>query len=235
MAAKVDWLFAGLGNPGDEYKSTRHNIGWMVAAEYARVHNKPMMAFHPMYYHSALRYRGQLIMTIMPVTFMNLSGKAIKDVANSFDIPPSRIVTIVDEYNFEAGKVKLRQGGSDGGHNGIASVINELGTENFLRLRCGIGRDFGPGGLVDYVLSDFTEEELQTVDKMIKKAIKCLDHLAADNNTKRAMSYINSGQLFEPAEESKKPAEDKDESPKAANRYDKDNISGDRDDAAAND
>ena len=105
----------------------------------------------------------------------------------------------MDEYNFPLGKIHLKKGGGDGGHNGIASIIEELGVQDFYRLRCGIGRNFSEGGLVEYVLSDFKEDEIEQRNVMIQKAIESIE-LLIEVGPSRAMSMINSGELWEEKE-----------------------------------
>lgn len=215
MAQKIEWLIAGLGNPGKIYVNNRHNIGWMVATEFSNRHKKPMMAMSNIYYQAVMRVAGKLVMTIMPTTYMNGSGEAVSKVAKQYDIPPDRIIAITDEYNFPVGKIHIRKGGGDGGHNGIASVIDWMETTDYYRLRCGIGNDFGPGGMVDYVLSDFPEEQSDEISKMIVKACEALDTMVAQPAGK-AMSLINSGKLWE------KP-EDKDEKVAEENKNNEEN------------
>lgn len=195
MAKNVDWLIVCLGNPGSQYSGNRHNNGWMVAAELCSKHKKPLMKSFSKSYHASLRIYGQLVLVILPTTFMNASGEAVTEVIESYDIPVERIIVVCDEYNFPLGKVNLRQGGSDGGHNGVASVIEELGTEEFFRLRCGIGKNFPQGGMVDYVLSDFLDEEIEEKNMMIKKAVDSIEYLVQQGKTK-AMTDVNSEKLW---------------------------------------
>jgi PTH1 family peptidyl-tRNA hydrolase len=116
---------------------------------------------------------------IKPLTFMNLSGKVIRKRMNECSLSPGGIVVITDEYNFPTGRIHLKAGGSSGGHNGIASVIEELSSASFWRLRCGIDRRFGPGELVDYVLADFPADEAAAVADMIARACNVLAEIAS--------------------------------------------------------
>ncbi len=203
MASKVEWLIAGLGNPGDKYKHSRHNIGWMVGTALAEKYKKPVMQFSPKYMHSAQRINGQLVLMIMPTTFMNLSGEAVSEVCKDFGIAPERVVAICDEYNFPVGKVHLRRGGGDGGHNGIASIIEELDSNEFFRLRCGIGKGFESGEMVDYVLSSFRDDEISDKDIMVSRAVESIETLVRLGEG-QAMSVVNSGKLWKPdADDSK--------------------------------
>ncbi len=196
MVKTFDWLIAGLGNPGNRYANNRHNIGWMIVTALAEKHKKPIIASSVIYLEVSIRIESNLILAILPKTYMNLSGEAVRKVINYYEIPSDRLIVINDEYNFPLGKIHIKFGGSDGGHNGIASIINELGTENFWRLRCGIGRNFDPGGLVDYVLSDFKEDEIDKKNEMIAKAVDAIEVFVRLGYS-RAMTLINSGQLWE--------------------------------------
>jgi PTH1 family peptidyl-tRNA hydrolase len=196
MTAKFEWLVAGLGNPGDKYAYNRHNIGWMVAASICRKYNKPVMAWNNLCYKSTLRIEGKLALVSLPTTYMYNSGEAIEFLTHQYNIPSERVVVVTDEYNFPLGRVHLRRGGSDGGHNGVASVIEKLDTSDFYRLRCGIGNDFPPGGLVDYVLSNFKKEEKAGRDRMIARAVESIEHMVR-LGPDRAMSDINSGRLWQ--------------------------------------
>ncbi len=195
MGKKVDWLIVCLGNPGSQYSGNRHNIGWMAAAELCNKHKKPLMKSFSKSYNASLRIAGQLALVILPTTFMNCSGEAVSEVIENFEIPVERIIVICDEYNFPLGKIHLRQGGSDGGHNGVASVIEELGTEEFFRLRCGIGKNFPQGGMVDYVLSDFSDDEIEEKNIMVRKAVEGIEYLIQHGKTK-AMTDVNSEKLW---------------------------------------
>jgi PTH1 family peptidyl-tRNA hydrolase len=207
MKAKYDFLVVGLGNPGSKFENTRHNIGWMAAEALSKKHLAEWLAGSPIYWLSEFRYAGKKILNCLPTTYMNSSGEAVKKLCDKNFIPPENVIIIVDEYNFPVGKVHLKKSGSDGGHNGVASVIDELGTANFYRLRCGIGKDFPPGGMVDYVLQNFTEEQKPLVEEMIGNAVTSLEYLFK-NGAGRSMSAINSGSLWKKEEESKK-TEDK--------------------------
>lgn len=195
--SKIDWLFVGLGNPEKKYAETRHNIGWMVISQLSAKHNKPILQFSKNYLQSSLRLFGSLILCCMPLTYMNNSGKAVKEILNEYSIPVERMVVVVDEYNFPVGKVHLRQNGGDGGHNGIISIIDSIKSNDFYRLRCGIGRDFQQGEMAEYVLSCFNEDELEMKEKMIKKAIDSLEYIVRIGDIKKAMSFINSEKLWE--------------------------------------
>ncbi|MFP4527662.1 MAG: aminoacyl-tRNA hydrolase [Candidatus Kapaibacterium sp.] len=196
MTAKFEWLVAGLGNPGDKYAKNRHNIGWMVAAAICEKYHKPVMAWNPLCYQSTLRIDGGLVLVALPTTYMNNSGEAVKFLCDQYNIPAERVIVVADEYNFPVGRVHLRKGGSDGGHNGLASVIEHLDSADFYRLRCGIGNRFEPGELTNYVLADFPKDEKALRDRMIANAVLAIEHIVR-TSADRAMSDINSGRVFD--------------------------------------
>lgn len=194
---KADWLVVGLGNPGQKYKNTRHNIGWMVAEALANKHNAPLKESSSIYWASSFYISGSIVLTAIPTTYMNNSGEAVKKLVKEFEVPIENVIIILDEYNFQVGKIHIKDNGGDGGHNGMMSVIEHIGNEKFFRLRCGISKNFGPGGLVDYVLSNFKEEESADLKVMIDHSVRTIEHLILCNNSNRAMSEINSGRLWE--------------------------------------
>jgi len=193
---RADWLVVGLGNPGAKYSGNRHNIGWMVA-EALCDKNKAVLSNSSTIYNACSFYiKNQIVLTAQPTTYMNRSGEAVIKLINEFEIPSGNIIIVIDEYNFSLGKIQIKDNGSDGGHNGMADILDKIGDKNFLRLRCGISKNFGPGGLVDYVLSDFNSNEIELRNQMIKKAVKAIEHTIILNNPNRAMSEINSGKIF---------------------------------------
>lgn len=151
----------------------------MVVDAFAAKHGLPWTKHGDLYEHAQARVRGRIVDLIKPLTYMNLSGKAIRKHMNACGLQPSSIVVVTDEYNFPTGRIHLKSGGSSGGHNGISSVMEDLGTPNFWRLRCGIDRKFGPGELVDYVLSDFPEDESTYVEAMISRACEVIGDIAS--------------------------------------------------------
>ncbi|MDQ1265700.1 MAG: peptidyl-tRNA hydrolase, family [Bacteroidota bacterium] len=200
--AENHWLIAGLGNPERKYLTTRHNIGWMVAAALCEKHRTDILQKKKYYFKGEIKLRDERVLVILPITYMNNSGFAVAAAAKLYQIPPERIVAIFDEYNFPVGKIHLRKSGGDGGHNGLSSVIEHLCSAEFYRLRCGIGRNFDDGELVDYVLSDFFPDEITGRDEMIRNSVEAIEYLIL-NNPAKAMSMVNSGKLFESADDSK--------------------------------
>ncbi len=192
--SNYDWLIVGLGNPGSRYENTRHNIGWMVLDYIGQKFQKEFI--HRLYFDTLDMYlHEQHIGLIKPNVFMNNSGEPVLRFSQRYNIPPEKIVVIHDEYNFPVGKIHLKLGGSDGGHNGVASIQEKLDTLNFLRLRCGIGNDFGPGELVSYVLSEFEEREKPFLADMVQHAAESVEFLIS-NDINYSMNKINSEELW---------------------------------------
>lgn len=185
-------VFIGLGNPGGEYADTRHNIGWMVVDAFAQKHNAIWSTPSGLFMHATCRIARREVHLVKPLTYMNESGKAAKRLLGQLHAAPSQCVVIVDEYNFPVGRIHLRPQGSDGGHNGLTSMIRELGTAAFWRLRCGIDRRFGPGGMADYVLGPFEPQETALRDEMIAKAVAALEEVVK-LGPERAQSNVNKG------------------------------------------
>lgn len=188
----AQWLVIGLGNPGERYERTRHNVGFMVADFLVKNHRAEFkeQRSDPAWFEARYTYERESITVLKPLTFMNLSGTAVRKKANFLGIAPGRCIVITDEYNFPVGRIHLRKGGSDGGHNGLTSIIQELNTTEFWRLRCGIGREFGPGGLVDYVLSPFPEAEQVLLGQAVHAAAEAIDTIVRVG-AERAMQIVN--------------------------------------------
>jgi oligopeptidase B len=189
---KTKWLIVGLGNPGSKYQLTRHNIGMRVVESFTSK-CKAEFKFGPDCEFAEFKYAGQEVYTCLPTTYMNNSGTAVKKMLNKFAISPENIVICVDEYNFQVGRIHLKAAGSDGGHNGISSVIEHINASNFIRLRLGIGKDFGPGEMSNYVLSHFYPNEDEIVNDMIKDGVKALE-MVLKIGFARAMSDVNAHQ-----------------------------------------
>lgn len=173
-------LIIGLGNPGEEYARTRHNVGWMVVDALVAKHRGTWAKPSRLYLEANIRIHGKTTFVVKPLTYMNASGVAAKQALTSHALKISELLVVVDEYNFDVGKINLRKQGSAGGHNGMASMMQELQTEQFMRLRLGISRDFGPGELVDYVLSEFPDSQNEAVETMISNAVGTIEELISN-------------------------------------------------------
>lgn len=159
-ASSLDLLVAGLGNPGREYAGHRHNVGFMVADEIARRHGGSWRAKFSGEL-SELRVDGARVALVKPMTYMNLSGRSVGAALRFFKLDPERLLVVHDEGDFDLGRLQARLGGGLAGHNGLRSVAEALGTQEFRRLRVGVGRPErgDPRPLADYVLSDFAPED----------------------------------------------------------------------------
>lgn len=180
----------GLGNPGPRYANTRHNIGFHVIDRLADILHIRELSFLTNRRQAAGRHGAWEVVLCKPWTYMNLSGEAVISLLEQYDLLPSELLVVYDEVQLPLGHLRLRGRGSDGGHNGLASVIAETGTDRIPRLRCGV--DFSPGAddLVEYVLSPFNKEELPHVEAMIDRAAKAV--LAVmDMGMDRAMNVFN--------------------------------------------
>ena len=183
-------ILLGLGNPGTRYAATRHNVGWMVLDAIAARLGVTFRAGLGEYEVAEARWRGRNLALVRPTTYMNNSGRAARHAVKVFNAEPAELLALVDEVQFAVGKIKLTPSGSDGGHNGTASLIEELGTPDFPRLRCGVGSDFGPGELVDYVLSSFREDESEELAAMIARGVDAALLWIVDG-TQKAMNRVN--------------------------------------------
>jgi PTH1 family peptidyl-tRNA hydrolase len=190
--SKPEWLFLGLGNPGKKYENTRHNLGFMVIdalGETLRValnHRRRHAAFG-----IGTVSEGEKSIPIAlgkPLTFMNQSGLGAADLVAYLRIPVSRLVVIYDDMDLELGRVRIKPKGGPGSHNGMASILQALGTEDFPRVRIGIGSP--PGSGVDYVLTPFLPEEVPLIQTAIERAAKACQ-LIALYGIEKAMNQIN--------------------------------------------
>ncbi len=183
------WLVAGLGNPGTAYLRTRHNIGWLALDGLAAGRDfRPQSRFHG----SLVRVEDALL--LKPETFMNLSGQAVRAVADFHKIPAERILVVLDEAALDFGRLRLRRQGSGGGHNGLLSVIEHLGTQSFPRLRLGIGAPPTPVSLHDHVLGRFTPAETEALPAFLARAVEAID-CVVKNGLACAMNRFNTAGL----------------------------------------
>lgn len=171
------WLIAGLGNPGPEYAGTRHNAGHMVADLLAERMGARFKAHRTRNDVADGRLAGMPVTLAKPRTYMNLSGGPVAAVAAFYKIPPERIVVIHDELDIPFGSVRLKFGGGDNGHNGLRSITQALGTNEYYRVRFGIGRPPGRMDAATYVLRDFTAAERKEVPLLIDRCADAVETL----------------------------------------------------------
>lgn len=183
-------LIVGLGNPGSQFDMTRHNIGFIIVDALAEHWGIRMnqSKFNGLYGTGMVR--GEKVVLLKPLTYMNLSGEAIAPLARFYKIKPEDIGVIYDDLDLPKGKIRLRQKGSAGGHNGIKSTIQHLGGEGFNRIRVGIGRPEGRIPVPDFVLTRFKEDEWDIMKEAVEKSVKACD-LWLDEPFLKVMNVFN--------------------------------------------
>lgn len=187
-------LIVGLGNPGREYEETRHNAGaWFVLAlthaEHATLRHEKK--YHGM--HTQITLHKQECQLLIPTTFMNLSGQSVLALASYYKIPPQAILVAHDEIDLPAGEIRLKFDGGHGGHNGLRDIIRHLGTNQFHRLRIGVGHPGTSKEVVDYVLHPPRKTERELIDAALQRAEKVLP-LILDGNIQKAMHELHTAQ-----------------------------------------
>ena len=163
------YLIAGLGNVGAEYEGTRHNAGFMVVDTLAKEADaKWSLERHA--YRTEVRHKGRVLVLIKPTTYMNLSGKAVRHWLQAEKVELASLMVVVDDLALDPGVIRIKKQGAAGGHNGLADIEACLGTQNYNRLRVGVGQEFGRGQQVDYVLGRFTDEQAAALEPALKTA-----------------------------------------------------------------
>ena len=180
----------GLGNPGTEYSATRHNIGWMIVDSLSAKFRGVWRTGKGKYFYSPIKIGGRKIYLIRSKTYMNNSGIGLLDAVEKFDILPSEILVVLDDFAIPFGTIRIRKSGSDGGHNGSASIIYHLGTQKIPRLRFGIGPIDENVDAVDFVLSEFTPQEHKVLPRLIAKSVDAIV-VAVTQGLDRAMAMYN--------------------------------------------
>ena len=187
----VEWVIAGLGNPGPEYAHTRHNVGFDLIDELAKEHSiKIDRAKHRSRYGVGT-IDGVGVALVKPMTFMNLSGQELLPILREFGVKPDHLLVIADELDFPVGKVRMKPKGSSAGHNGHKSIIQSLGTEDYPRIRIGIHAE-SRKETIDFVLAKFHPEERVDINLAIRKAIQGIETMVSDG-VERALNVINEG------------------------------------------
>ncbi len=167
----MKFLIVGLGNPGEKYSETRHNIGFKVLDFFAKEYSASF-ALNKLAEVATVKYKGRTIVLVKPTTFMNLSGKAVNYWMQSEKIPRENVLIITDDLALPFGKLRMKGKGSDGGHNGLKDIQAVLNSQEYARLRFGVGSEFNKGQQVDYVLGEWNEEEKITLNERIQIATK---------------------------------------------------------------
>ena len=170
------YVVVGLGNPGKQYEATRHNMGFDTIDQLVEEYNVPQggVKFNAMYGKTVIG--GEKVILMKPLSFMNLSGGPVREMANYFKIDPeTELIVIYDDIDLEPGQLRIRKQGSAGGHNGIKDIIRQLGTEKVLRIKVGVGAKPKGWDLADHVLGRISTEDRKLVDEAIEKAAKAVD------------------------------------------------------------
>ncbi len=179
------WIFVGLGNPGRAYRRTRHNAGWLTVELFSE--KKGLSWFGR---DSFVYAMGGDFVLIKPVTFMNLSGKAVRQAFHLWGTDREKLVVLHDDIDLPLGKIKLKLGGGTGGHRGLESVMEEMGTSLFGRLRMGINIGFKPANLANFVLQEFSDQEMETFLCSAERACQAME-LLMEKGWEKAMNEIN--------------------------------------------
>lgn len=166
------WLLVCLGNPGRDYEATRHNVGFMAADELARREGVKVSKLRYRALTGEVRVGSQRVLVLKPQTYMNLSGESVKLAGGFYRIPPDHVLVISDDVALPLGKLRIRAGGSAGGHNGLKNIIAHLGTDQFPRVRVGVGAPEHPEHeMIDWVIGHFSPQERKTVDEAVGRAV----------------------------------------------------------------
>jgi PTH1 family peptidyl-tRNA hydrolase len=183
-------IVVGLGNPGAKYRGTRHNVGFEVLAELAKRHGGSTSTLKHDAELAEVFLGGEKVLLVAPQTYMNLSGKSIWPLVDFYKLPLEDLLVVCDDFNLDLGRLRLRASGSAGGQKGLQNIIQVLGSEDFARLRIGIGRPPGRMDPADFVLSKFLSEERETIDEAILSAADGVESWVKDG-CERAMNKLN--------------------------------------------
>jgi peptidyl-tRNA hydrolase, PTH1 family len=181
-------IVLGIGNPGRRYEDTRHNIGFLILNSFAQKYNLSFIPSKSEYYYTEGELEGNAFILIKPSTYVNNSGIAAAHALEYFNVGLKDFLVIVDDINLEAGKLRVRASGGDGGHNGLKSIIYYLESLNFPRIRIGIGSAFSKGAMADYVLSKFHKDEQEIVKDVTDKTLMLMKEFIT-GGTKQMLDF----------------------------------------------
>ena len=172
----VEWLLVGLGNPGDKYEGTRHNVGFEAIDQLAEELRVPVQKLKHRALTQSVELGGAKVLLMKPITYMNLSGEAVGEAARFYKIPADHVLVFSDDVSLPVGRLRIRKGGSAGGHNGLKSIIQHLGTDQFPRVKIGVGEKPHPDyDMADWVLGKFAGEDRKTISQAIQRAGKAAE------------------------------------------------------------
>lgn len=187
----IQWMVVFLGNPGPKYDGTRHNVGFRVGDELAKRRGVKIQRLKNKALTAECELGGVRVLLVKPQTYMNLSGEAVRPLASFYKIPPERVLVVSDETALAPGRIRLRASGSAGGHNGLKSIIQNLGTDAFPRLRLGVGAPPHPDyEMADWVLGTFRGEDAKLMEQAVEKAADAVE-CCITQGIDRAMSQYN--------------------------------------------
>ena len=186
----MKYLIVGLGNPGEEYSETRHNIGFKIADALAE-QAKAFFTLDRLAHMCQFRFKGRSVTLIKPTTYMNLSGKAVNYWLQEEKILMENLFVVTDDIALPFGTIRIRAKGRDGGHNGLTSVIESLNTTVFARLRFGIGNEFNKGGQSDYVLGKWSNDENKLIGERIEKSVEAVKSFVSIGLARTMNAYNN--------------------------------------------
>lgn len=189
---KYDYIIVGLGNPGAKYEMTRHNAGFLAVDLLAIEQGKDIKKLKHHALCADMNIGSSRCLVMKPQTMMNLSGEAIGEAARFYKIPPERVIVVFDDVSLDVGKIRIRRKGSAGGHNGIKSIIAQLGSEDFPRVKIGVGKKPNPEyDLAAWVLGKFPKEQQADLKSALENAVKAVE-VMADGRIDEAMNLYNS-------------------------------------------
>ena len=168
------FLVVGLGNPGSQYEFTKHNVGFLTVDYLAEKLNIKINKLKFKGLFAKEKIENEDVVLLKPQTYMNLSGESVRDFANFFKIPPENIIVVVDDVDLPMGKIRIRKKGSAGTHNGMKSIIYQLQSDNFIRIKVGIEREDRKDDLADYVLKGFSKDEVPIMEESMERAAKAV-------------------------------------------------------------
>lgn len=190
VAGPIEWLVVGLGNPGSKYAETRHNAGFRALDAYCAKSGQKMdkMKFKSLIGEGQLG--GARVLLMKPQTFMNLSGEAVRDAAAFYKLDPSHILVLSDDISLDVGRIRVRAKGSAGGQNGLKNIIYHLNSDQFPRVKIGVGAKPHPGyDLADWVLSRFTADEQETIDAAVARAMQAAEAIILSGAAQAAQKF----------------------------------------------
>lgn len=184
------FCIVGLGNPGRQYEETKHNVGFHVIDKLAEKYDIDVNKFKNKAFVGDGAIKGKRVLLVKPQTYMNLSGESVREIVNFYKIPQERFVVIFDDTSLPCGSVRIREKGSHGGHNGIRNIIDQMGTDEFNRIKVGIGEKPSGWDLADYVLAKFNPDDLPLMEQGMDKAVQGVE-LMLSRGIKEAANRVN--------------------------------------------